>query len=89
MPTYEYLCEANGRVIEVQHKMADRLETWRELCERAGIATGGTDPEAPVTKLISAGFIGSGHPERACGASDCGSGSCVSGGCGGGPCALQ
>src|SRR5579883_1469176 len=60
MPTYEYQCEANGRIVEVQHKMAERIRNWGQLCERAGIAAGRTDPKAPVTKLISAGFIGSG-----------------------------
>jgi predicted nucleic acid-binding Zn ribbon protein len=25
VPTYEYRCESNGRLVEVQHKMAERL----------------------------------------------------------------
>jgi predicted nucleic acid-binding Zn ribbon protein len=37
VPTYEYRCEANGRVLEMWHKMAERLATWGELCERAGM----------------------------------------------------
>ncbi len=85
MPTYEYLCEANGRVVEVQHKMADRIRTWGQLCERAGIAAGRTSPKSPVTKLISAGYISAGSaPEPACGTSGCGPS-----GCGGGMCGLQ
>ncbi|MGH8290817.1 MAG: hypothetical protein ACREV7_17690 [Steroidobacteraceae bacterium] len=40
MPTYEYRCEANGRVLEVRHNMAERLSSWGELCERAGVAPG-------------------------------------------------
>ena len=84
MPTYEYLCEQNGRVLEVQHKMAERLDTWGELCARAGISPGRTDPRTPVTKLISAGFIASAGAgsERVCEVPGCGSGPCASGMCG-------
>ena len=87
MPTYEYQCASNGRVVEVRHKMDERLETWGEVCERAGIVGDGTDPRAPVEKLISAGFVGASGAapaEPACGAPVCGGG-----GCGGGSCALQ
>jgi len=27
MPTYEYQCEANGRVVEVSHKMTEKVKT--------------------------------------------------------------
>ena len=87
MPTYEYQCARNGRVVEVRHKMDERLRTWGELCERAGINGDETDPRAPVEKLISAGFIGTasaGPAESPCGAPVCGGG-----GCGGGICGLQ
>lgn len=84
MPTYEYRCEANGRVVEVRHNMAERLATWGQLCERAGIAAGRTDPAAPVEKLISAGFINGGagsRSEPACEAPGCGNGFCGTGAC--------
>ncbi len=86
MPIYEYRCATNGRVVEVQHKMAERLSTWGELCERAGIPPGHTDAAAPVEKLISAGFIGGGAAPQpaACEAPTCGMGPCGSGMCGGG-----
>ena len=89
MPTYEYRCEANGRLVEVSHKMAEKVRTWGELCERAGIAPGRTSPKAKVEKLISAGFIASGSNAPAaagacempaCGAGGCGSGMCSSDG---------
>ncbi len=90
VPTYEYRCEANGRLVEVRHKMAERLETWGELCERAGIAPGRTNPKARVEKLISAGFIGTGSSSApaggacdlpaACGNSACSAGFCAGGG---------
>jgi len=83
MPRYEYLCEANGRVVEVSHKMAERLLTWGELCERAGIELGQTAADAPIQKLMSAGFVSVG------GAADlppCQTGQPC---CGGGMCELQ
>ena len=84
VPIYEYRCEANGRLVEVRHNMAERLATWGELCERAGISPGKTDPGTPVEKLISAGYInaGTGRSEPACEAPACGSGFCGSGACG-------
>jgi predicted nucleic acid-binding Zn ribbon protein len=89
MPTYEYRCEANGRTVEVSHKMAELMHTWGELCERAGIAPGRTDRNAPVSKLMSAGFISMGSSSSAmtcpvtgseapaCGNSACGAGFCA------------
>lgn len=53
MPSYDYLCEANGRVIEVSHSMQERLGTWGELCTRAGLALGDAPADAPVTRMIS------------------------------------
>jgi predicted nucleic acid-binding Zn ribbon protein len=35
MPTYEYHCRANGRTVEVSHKLADRIRTWGDFCRRA------------------------------------------------------
>lgn len=82
MPLYEYRCPANGRVVEVRHKMAERLATWGELCERAGLPIGDCAAHSPIEKLISAGFIGS-TPETACEAPGCAAGGCGSGMCGG------
>lgn len=82
MPTYEYRCTANGAVIEVQHKMAEELHTWGELCERAGIARGRTNPAAAVEKLMSAGFVSTGAKDSPCAAPVCGGGGCGSGMCG-------
>lgn len=83
MPTYEYLCEANGRVVEVSHKMAEKVKTWGELCKRAEISLGKTDPKAKVTKLMSAGFVQTGGAsESLCESPTCGMGPCGSGMCG-------
>ncbi len=89
MPIYEYHCPANGRLVEVQHKMAEKLMTWGELCERAGISAGRTAPEAPVEKLMSAGFIAGGRTEPACEAGSCGSPVCGAGACQTGMCSLD
>lgn len=83
MPTYEYRCQANGRLVEVRHNMAEKLAIWGELCARAEISPGKTDPSAPVEKLISAGFINAGTSagEPPCSAPGCGSGYCGTGAC--------
>ena len=89
MPTYDYHCPANGRVVEVSHKMAEKVATWGELCRKAGIPLDGTPGKAKVEKLIGAsgvvhaGSLGSGY-ERPCDTGPCGGG-----GCGGGGCALD
>lgn len=54
MPTYEYRCPANGRVVEVLHGISEKMETWGQLCETAGCAPGETDPSAAVERLIAA-----------------------------------
>jgi hypothetical protein len=54
MPRYDYHCEANGRTIEVRHGFDERVETWAQLCERAGESLGDTPPEALVEKVIYA-----------------------------------
>lgn len=80
MPSYDYRCPANGRVVEVKHKMSEQVNTWGELCERSGLEPGDTPANSPVEKLLSAGNIissssrGSGAPPA------CPSGGCCSGG---------
>jgi hypothetical protein len=60
--------------------MAERLASWGELCERAGITPGVTDPASPVEKLISAGFLATSS------AGPCEAPACAGGGCGSGFC---
>ncbi|MBM5812049.1 MAG: zinc ribbon domain-containing protein [Gammaproteobacteria bacterium] len=87
MPTYDYLCPANNHVVEVNHKMAEKVATWGELCRRAGIAQGVTPAAAKVVRLITggnvihAGSLGS-KRERPCDTGPCGTPT----GCGGGMC---
>jgi predicted nucleic acid-binding Zn ribbon protein len=55
MPLYEYHCEANGLTIEVVHRMAERFETWGQLCAHARRDLGDTPADAPVRKLVGSG----------------------------------
>ncbi len=57
MPTYDYLCRATGRVVEVRHSIHDKLRCWGELCAASGIDTGDVAPDTPVERLISAGNV--------------------------------
>jgi len=85
MPTYDYRCDANGRVLEVRHRMSESLSTWGELCHRAGIDPTDTPTDAPVHRLatggtpISSSNLGSGT------APACNTGAC----CPGGVCGLN
>lgn len=54
MPTYDYFCPANGRVVEVFHGMSESISTWNELCERTDTDPGSTPPASPVQKKIGA-----------------------------------
>ena len=79
MPTYDYHCTTNNAVVEVHHGMSERLETWGDLCEKAGIEPGHTPLESPVQKLITGGQVVNSralkNPEPACG-TGCASGMC-------------
>ena len=84
MPTYDYLCQANGQVVEVKHRMSESVSSWGELCALAGIDAGATPANTPVTRLATGGNVvksggtGSDMPP-------CASGGC----CGGGACGIH
>jgi hypothetical protein len=69
MPIYEYRCAANDRTVEVRHGMGEKLRTWGELCERAGLDVGDLPASAPVERLLSAALVSQGtrSPPEACG----------------------
>jgi predicted nucleic acid-binding Zn ribbon protein len=87
MPSYDYRCPANGEIVEVEHKMADSVQTWGELCRRAGRPLGGTPANAKVERLITGGSVvrsaalGS-RQERPCDSGPCGAPVCGGGTCG-------
>ncbi|MEI6413774.1 MAG: zinc ribbon domain-containing protein [Pseudomonadota bacterium] len=95
MPTYDYRCDSNDRVVEANHRMSAELSTWGELCQVVGIEPGDTPTDAPVRRLATGGHVishkslGSGNAP-ACGTGACGAGfSSGGGGCGGGYCGLN
>lgn len=83
MPTYDYRCETNNRVVEVNHRMSENLTSWGELCERAGLEPGDTPPSAPVHRLATGGNLVSSLGSGA--APACSTGAC----CPGGVCGLS
>lgn len=85
MPTYDYRCDANDRVIEVSHRMSESLSTWGELCARIGMDAGDTPSDAPVHRLATGGNVISSSTLGSGRAPSCGSGSC----CPGGMCGLN
>lgn len=84
MPTYDYQCEANGRVLEVKHRMSENASTWGELCQLAGIEVGETDAASPVKRLATGGNVVKSGGSTGSGGHTCSSGPC----CGGGGCGL-
>ena len=83
MPTYDYRCPANDRIIEVNHRMNDAVNSWGELCSLAGIEPGTTAPDAPVERLATGGqVVRSGSMKDSVPP-------CASGGCGGGMCGMN
>lgn len=57
MLTYTYYCPANHRTVEVRHGMCECLQTWGELCQRAGMTLGDTPPESPIERVITGGLM--------------------------------
>jgi hypothetical protein len=85
MPTYDYRCDTNGRVLEVNHRMSESLSTWGELCEHAGIEPAGTPIDAPVHRLATGGNVISSNSLGSGTAPACSTGAC----CPGGMCSLD
>jgi len=61
MPTYDYICDSNGQVVEVKHAMSSEVHSWGELCELAAIDAQGTPLDAPVRRLATGGQVMSGR----------------------------
>jgi hypothetical protein len=53
MPVYEYRCDANGLIVEAVHDSGVAPRNWGELCFVTGTDPGGTDPAAPVTRVMT------------------------------------
>lgn len=85
MPTYDYRCTDNNRVVEVNHRMSETVANWGELCALAGIEPGNTAPHAPVEKLITGSQVVRSSSLGDAAAPACSSGPC----CGGGLCGIE
>jgi hypothetical protein len=84
MPSYEYRCEDNGRLVEVNHRMSEKLHTGGGVCELAGIDPGDTPSDSSVERLTNGGQVVSSKSLRNPEAPPC-----SMGGCGGGMCRFQ
>jgi hypothetical protein len=85
VPTYDYRCEFNGQVVEVNHRMSERVSTWGELCALARLEPGDTPLDSPVAKLITGGQVVRSSSLGESAAPPCASGPC----CGGGVCGME
>ena len=84
MPTYDYHCTANGRTVEVKHRMSEEVRTWGELCTMAGLPLEATPADTPVAKKLAAPMV-AGSGNLGCDAGPPvmgGMGGCGMGGCG-------
>ena len=57
MPTYDYLCPANGKTVEVRHSINESVANWGELCRLSGQSLCETGAEEPVNKVIGASAV--------------------------------
>lgn len=81
MPTYDYHCPANGRTVEVKHRMSEEIRTWGELCAMAGLPLEATPADTPVAKKLAAPMV-AGSSNLGCDAGPPVMGGCGMGGCG-------
>jgi len=85
MPTYDYRCDANGKTVEVNHRIGEQIATWGDLCGIAGIDPGETALDIPVRRLVTGGNVISSSSLGSGAAPACNTGSC----CPGGMCGLE
>jgi predicted nucleic acid-binding Zn ribbon protein len=53
MPRYDYYCDENGQTVEVSHSIQEKLHTWQQLCDLAGVNPGATSGTAAVRRIIT------------------------------------
>jgi hypothetical protein len=85
MPTYDYRCEKNDRIVEVRHGMSHKISTWGELCELAGMDPGQTEEMTPVVRLANGGNVVNSSALKNNMPAGCNPDAC----CGGGGCMLD
>lgn len=82
MPTYDYRCEADGKVYEARHPMSVDISNWGELCRVAGLDANGIAADTPVSKLLTTGGVVSSNALKNPEAPPCASSNCCGGVCG-------
>ncbi len=80
MPTYDYRCPSNGRVVEVKHRMAEKATTWGQLCDMASINPEDTPLDSPVERLATGGNVVTSNSLNSGNEPPCASGGCCPGG---------
>ena len=58
MLTYEYHCSRNQQTVLVQHGIREKIVSWGELRQKAGLEPDDTPDDTPVERLISGGLLG-------------------------------
>ena len=53
MPRYDYYCEHNQQIVEVNHRISEKLKIWGEVCAKAKIEPGKTPLTTPVNRVIT------------------------------------
>ena len=71
MPTYNYHCEENDKVVEIDHDVNELITTWGGLCTQANIAPGNTPTDAPITKLATGTTEPASKPGGCCSGGNC------------------
>jgi hypothetical protein len=85
VPTYDYRCVDNGRVVEVAHRMTESVSNWGKLCALADIEPGDIPLDTPVERLITGGQVVRSTSLGDAAAPACSTGPC----CGGGMCGIN
>jgi hypothetical protein len=57
MPSFDFLCPANGQTIEVMLKMHEEISTWGELCARKDMPLGDTPADSPIEKVFKSAVV--------------------------------
>lgn len=52
MPRYDYQSVVSGEIVEVTHRISEKLTTWGEVCERSGHPLGDVPNDSAVERVI-------------------------------------
>ncbi len=52
MPRYDYQSVVSGEIVEVTHRISEKLTTWGEVCERVDHPVGDVPTDSAVERVI-------------------------------------